>query len=340
MKRIFILVTIVLFSVGTMFADEKVLIDFSKLTADITTSEDSEAPDQNQQTVMDFSGSVGGSYQAQAEALKTSLAITNWEVVLGSSSRTVTNIALSYTVEAPSKQWDTVLGVRIHFPLDPYNSTARIVPPFSIPAYDYNQADESGELSPAEPSEDGTKISRFEDGYGVIKNVGTIKAIAVNVYGLNFPHSLSVIIYDQDGNEKIIPIGSLAYDGWRELTWSNPQYVSQVRNRELRIFPLYPYSTPYIRFGGFQVQRDGANIGGDFIAYFKDVKVIYDQAVLETERDIDDEGIWSIITERESGRQKYEMSQFGQAQVQRYLDAQRQAKEDTFTPSDGSGDQD
>jgi hypothetical protein len=183
------------------------------------------------------------------------------------------------------------------------------------------------------PADDNGKVDNTQPAYGVVKNVGTIKSVEVEVYGLNFPHALSVVLIDSTGAEKIIPLGHLNFDGWGKLRWDNPAYVSEVRNRELRLYPLYPDATPYIKVGGFLVQRDAGAVGGDFIAYFKDVKIIYDKALLETDRDINDEALWNIIGERESSRAKYEMEQFGQDQVLRYLDAQKQATEYTFTPT-------
>jgi hypothetical protein len=163
--------------------------------------------------------------------------------------------------------------------------------------------------------------------------VGTIKSLAVNVYGLNFPHSLSVILIDNQGNEKTVFVDYLNYDGWAELRWDNPAYVAQVRNRELRLYPIYPTSTPFVKFGGFLIKRDADKIGGDFITYFRDVKIIYDKAVLDTDRDIDDESLWKIIQTREEAKKKWEMSRFGQQQILRYLESQKQATESDFTPS-------
>jgi hypothetical protein len=177
--------------------------------------------------------------------------------------------------------------------------------------------------------------TRFEEGYGVLKNVGAIKSIEVDAYGLNFPHSLSLILIDQDGIEKTVFLGYLNYDGWGKLRWDNPAYVTEVRNRELRIYPLYPDSSPYIKFGGFQIQRDATQSGGDFIAYFKAVNIVYDRATLDTERDIDDEAIWSIIETRESDKARFEQSQFGQNQVLRYMDTLKQATEPFFTERNG-----
>jgi hypothetical protein len=333
MKRMFILVAIALFTVGSLFAEEAILIDFSKLTADIVANQDNQ-PTQNRATAMDYSNVAGGSFTTeQKTVMKTSLAIPNWDVVLASSSRNVENEVNSYTLEAPSRQWGMVMGVRIHFPVENWNSWAIIKPPFDIPAFEPQaEVDDDGTIQ-AGDSNGITGPSRFEDGYGVVKNVGTVKSIAVNAYGLNFPHSLYAIIIDARGNSQNVFMGYLNYDGWGELRWDNPGYITEVRNRELRLYPLYPQSTPFVKFGGFLIQRDGAHEGGDFIGYFKDVKIIYDKAVLDTDRDIDDESLWNIIRERETARKVWEMERFGHDQVLRYLESQKQATENTFTPT-------
>jgi hypothetical protein len=336
----FILVTIALFAAGALFAEEAVLIDFAKLASDIVPNQDN-VNTQNRATMMDFSQNVGGSFTSeQKAAMKTSLAIPNWDIVLASSSRTVGNMIRSYTQEAPSKQWGTVLGVRVHFPVEPFNSWAIIKPPFDIPAFEAPaEVDDEGNIEPSGESDGIIGTSRFENGLGVVKNVGTIKSIAVNAYGLNFPHGLSAIVIDNQGNAQNIFMGYLNYDGWAELRWDNPGYVQEVRNRDLRLYPLYPTSTPFIKFGGFLVQRDADKEGGDFIGYFKDVKVIFDKAVLDTDRDIDDEGLWHIIYDRETAKKVWEMQRFGANQVLRYLDAQKQATENAFTPTPAGGEQ-
>jgi hypothetical protein len=347
MKRMFILVAIVVLTVGVLFAEEAILIDFSKLAADISVNTQDGVLNQNRATAMDYANVAGGSYTTeQKSVMKTSLAITNWEVVLASSSRTVGNQVRSYTMEAPSKQWGTVMGVRIHFPVEAYNSWARINPPFDIPAFEPQaEIDDDGNAQPSDsdgitgpsrfeaPAGDNGKVDNTQPAYGVVKNVGTLKSVAVNAYGLNFPHGLSAILLDQQGNEQTVFMGYLNYDGWGELRWDNPAYITEVRNRELRLYPLYPNSMPFVKFGGFLVQRDAAKEGGDFIGYFKDVKIIYDKAVLDTDRDIDDESLWNIIKDRETAKKVWEMEQFGRNQVLRYLESQKQAPENTFTPT-------
>jgi hypothetical protein len=345
MKRIVILVAIVLFSAGMVFAEEATLIDFGQLFADIhvsTSPDDTDTePNQNRQTVMDYGQVAGASFTSEQKSImRTSLAIKNWDVVFSSSSQTVTNVANTYTREATSKRYwaqegadnteTKVMGVRVHYPVENFYSKATIKPPFEIPAYE--PAANVGDDGSIEASEGNgiTSTSRFENGYGVIKNVGTIKSVSVRAYGLNYPHGLSVILVDGSGTEKVCFMGYLNYDGWGELTWNNPQYITEVRNRDLRIYPLYPFNTPFIKFGGFRLDRDADGIGGDFVTYFKDVRVVYDKAVLDTDRDIDDEALWEIIYTRETAKKVFEMSRFGEKQVLRYLDTQRQAKELNF----------
>ncbi|MDR2942523.1 MAG: flagellar filament outer layer protein FlaA [Treponema sp.] len=341
MKRILILVIVTMLAVP-LFAAEDVLIDFSALVADIHVklgeNDTDDKPNQNRQTLMDFSHVAGGSFTTQQkQVMKTSLAIENWEILLASSARHVTNISLSYTKEAPSKKYGTVMGVRVHFPTEPHNSWAHVKPPFEIPAFEpLANIGDDGSIEPVEGNDGITGKSRFEaqeDGkpaYGVIKNVGVIKSIAVDVYGLNFPHSLSTVIIDSSENRKDMFMGYLRFDGWGELIWNNPAYIQEVRNRDIRLYPLYPNSTPFVKFGGFLLKRDAAHEGGDFVVYFKDVKVIYDKAVLDGDRDIDDEALWKIILDRETARKTWEMERFGQAQVLRYLELQKQASELPF----------
>jgi hypothetical protein len=351
MKRFFILLGIALL-VGSaaLYADESVLIDFNKLAADIVPVKinDKDVFTENRATMMDFSVAAGSTFTgADKDAMRTSLAMKNWEVTLASSARNVQNQSNSYTIESPVAQsakrnaGQKLLGIRIHFPVESFNSWAMVKPPYEIPAYEAKStvSDDGKSITAAKPSGDPKvdKLSKFEDGLGIVKNVGVLKAVSVEAYGLNFPHGLSVVLKDQDSNERQIFLGYLNYDGWKDLAWQNPNYVQEVRNREIRIYPMYPKSTPFYKFAGFVVTRDGSNEGGDFIGYVKDVRLIYDKAVIDTERDFDDEGIWQIVTVREDARKKTEVLRFGQQQVLRYLESQKQAKEADFTPrADGA----
>jgi len=166
------------------------------------------------------------------------------------------------------------------------------------------------------------RTSKF-DRKGVIKNVATIKSIKVRAYGSNYPHGFALRIKDASGNIQDIFMGYLNFDGWKEIEWKNPNYIDEVRNRELRLMPLYPQADPYIKFLGLVIYRDGGAIGGDFVTYFKDVEVTYDRALLSLDRDIDDESAWGILDQRESARKAAETRRLGDIQVLRYLEQKK-----------------
>jgi hypothetical protein len=358
MRRQFTVVALALLLVSAVAvsADEAVLIDFSLLKADIVADPVNQGKFlQNRNTMMDFSGTAGASYtDEQKKQMRVSLAIPNWDVVLASSSRSNLNQALSLTAEVPvaqdAKQFagKTVLGVRVHFPVGTFNSWARVEPPYEIPAFEPKaDIDDQGQIT-AKKDQQGTdpanaKLSRFEGSYdantkittalGIVKNVGSLKSVAVTVKGLNFPEGLSVVLLDADGNEKVMFMGYLNFDGWKELRWDNPQYVTDVRNRELRVFPLYPKTVPFVKFDGFIFNRDAADEGGDFVAYVKDVKILYDKAVLDTSADIDDESVWGIVGQKESERKLVESKRFGGQQVLRYMERMKQETKSDFTPA-------
>jgi hypothetical protein len=299
-------------------------------------------PTQNGRTVMDFSVTAGATFTDEQKGLmKTSLAMPNWEVELNSSARNINSLTNSTVVAAPVREsakvpfaGKDVMGVRILFPSYAVNSNARITPAFEIPAYEpMATADENGNIQPQTDEEKASGKTRFEDGYGVVKNVGTLKSISVTTMGMNFPHGLYVLLKDTDNIERRYFMGYLGFDGWKELQWNNPQYVTEVRNRELRLVPIYPRGLPFVKFTGFQITRDAMHDGNDFIGYFKDVKIIYDKSVLTSERDIADEDLWGIIGKKEAAKQNAEMSRFGAHQVERFLEKQKMATEEAFTSS-------
>ena len=342
MKRNFILVVMAFLLVGTfLVAEEAVIVDFTLFDADIIADENGN-PTQNARSAMDFGVAAGATFTDDQKALmRTSLSLPNWEVLLNSSARNVTSIATSTVVAAPVREeakvpfaGQNVMGVRVLYPTSMVNASAIIKPPFDIPAYEpMATVDENGDAQPQTDEEKASGKTRFEDGYGVVKNVGTIKSLAVTTMGMNFPHGVYVLLKDNDNIERRYFMGYLGFDGWRELRWNNPQYVTEVRQREIRVVPIYPRGLPFVKFTGFEITRDAMHEGGDFIGYFKDVKVIYDKAVLQTERDIADEDLWGIINKKEKAKQNFEMSRFGEKQVLRFMEKDKMAQEEVFTSS-------
>ena len=362
MKRTFILVSAVMLLVGTFaFAEKSMLIDFTLLDEDLSLTDANGNPaDQNKRTVMDFSVAAGATFtEDQKSLMKTSLALKNWEVKLNSSAQSVTAVAVSQVKRALVKETKNgskgesvdvtvpfkgkyVMGVRVLFPTWQANANAKIVPPYEIQAYEpLSDADDKGARQKPTDEQKGKYL--FDDGYGLVRNVGTIKSISCVTMGMNFPHGLFVLLKDNDNVERRYFMGYLNFDGWKTLIWNNPEYITEVRTREIRVYPVYPRGTPYVKFAGFQITRDAADDGDNFVGYFKDVQVIYDKAVLTSDRDIDDEDLWGIITKKEQARQDNEMSRFGNTQVNRYLESEKMSSEDEVFKADdytGANDKD
>jgi hypothetical protein len=327
MKRFVILLITAFFCLSIpVFAEESVLIDFSTLVPDVVIG-DAEEPNEHAATIIDFSEQAGtGFTEDEAQLMKISLAMDNWEVDLASSSKTVFNQTRSMVKSVPVRDdasryaGERVLGIRIHYPTEPYNSWGMIVPPFEIPVY----------MKETEVQGDGTVVTVEEDvnrtkfdGYGVVKNVGVLKSLSMSVMGLNYPMGAEVIIQDQNNRQMAIFLGYLDFDGWRTLTWQNPNYITQVNDRELRRFPLYPRMTPSIKFVGLRFTRDASVGGGDFITYVKDISVTYDLATLDLQMDINNEEVWGILGERESSRRSAEFDRLGELQVLRALERKK-----------------
>lgn len=344
MKKTFILVAMAFLLMGAVaVAEEAIIVDFALLNADIIADPNGKMT-QNRRTVLDYGKVAGASYTDQQKALmRTSLALEQWEVELNSSAQNPLSVATSTIKEAEVRAegekfaGQKLMGVRILFPEWTNNANAKIKPGFLIPAYEkMAQVDDQGNLQEPTAEDKASGKSRFEDGYGIVRNTGVIKSIAVNTYGMNFPHGLYVLLRDQNNVVKRYFMGYLLFDGWRELVWNNPSYIANVKSRELRLYPVYPTALPHVAFEGFLITRDAAHDGGDAVAYFKDVKIIYDKAVLTTVRDFADEDIWGIQTEREMKRKKIEVEKFGHTQVLRFLEQEKMATEEGFTPSEGS----
>jgi hypothetical protein len=336
MRRSVLFVLVFLFVLGFVVADEAVLIDFALLGGDYPADN----PVHNERTLVDYSIAAGSSFTEEEKAeMRISLAIDSWEIDLASSSRNVHTMTDSFVraaqVREGAAQYEgqAVMGMRIRFPVDPFNSWALIRPPFEIPAFaDLEEVQDDGSLST--PQEEQGRGRKF-DNYGVVKNVGVLRSVSINVHGLNFPHGLSVVLQDENNNEHELFMGYLNFDGWRTLEWRNPNYITEVRNREVRAMPLYPNLSPMRKLIGIRIYRDAAQVGGDFISYVKDITLTYDRAVLQLERDIDDEAVWGILQTREQARRDAGLRRLGNIQVLRYLEQRKMHDPDAEEPVDG-----
>ncbi len=213
--------------------------------------------------------------------------LNNWDVELGESSGDIKNKILSYCKSVKSQRFGNTLGVRIHFPKWNNNSYALIKPPFPIKIYDTN-----GQFINAEN--------------GVIPNVSEVKSVSVWVNGRNFNFGLAIRMKDRFENIHEFFMGWLYFDGWRKLTFTNPNFTENINAKKLKREPLYPYDIPYLVFDSFVIYRPADQIGGDFVTYIASMEIEYTPYFVDGEDDIKDEEVWGIITKRMLRRQEAE----------------------------------
>ena len=219
------------------FAGEVVLIDFAILETDLNANGSTEENGQSR-----------------------SIAIENWEVQLSPNARTVRSLNLSQTRESPSRQWGTVLGARIHFVTEiaRLSGWARINPPFTIPAND----------------------SRFE-GQGLLTTDMPIKDILITVYGHNFPLRLNLTLLNSNNETFTFNYGYIFFDGWETLSLFRYKELSEswllnITEDNRRTLANLNASLGSIRLQDFTIIKDAPVSGGDYIVYFKDVRIIYE----------------------------------------------------------------
>lgn len=323
MKRLLVLGSVFVFVTSFAFAETKVLIDFGTLTDD--------GDGFNTATTIDFGDIAGDSYTDEEKAImKASLFIGDWRAVLNRSSQTVGTDRMTMVKAVTSSQLGkTVMGVRVLYPNYPANADVVVQPPFPIPT---TMPVKSEDGSTAEGSDTALAPTQF-DGYGVINNVGSIKSISMTVRGLNYPQAASIVLADFYGKTFEIPMGDLKFDGWRVLTWTNPNYIYDIRNARLSLKPLYPMTVPVIRLVGIKFSRNSGvqQFTDDFITYVSDITVTYDKAVRDDlPVDIEDESVWGILKARELTRYRYQMRRFAERRLLEYNEKQVQ---DQSTPN-------
>jgi hypothetical protein len=241
--------------------------------------------------------------------------LDQWMVVLTSSANTVENNIKSYTKAVPSKKFNgNVLGVRVHFPKWNYLSWAIVRPPFDFYVYYDNGEDVNPETA---NDADSTQT-------GVLVNVGMIKSVSAWIYGLNYPQQVGIRLINRDDVMQEYFMGSTFYDGWRKLVWMNPNYSDDVRDRVLQRLPLYPKSYPYVKFDSYVIYKPETNPGGDFVIYFKDVKLNYDRAIVREEQDINDEKAWGILSNLRLQKKNQELKTIGEQLYLRKQEEERQ----------------
>lgn len=219
--------------------------------------------------------------------LPEELEIGRWRIKLSGYSDNATSRSLSdlkiVNVDtsklATDIKFSKCLGVRVYFEYSHGNDWAQIKP--ELPLSDYYS----------------------KEGEGILRNVGPIKSISIWVAGRNYKNSVEVRLKDEGGHYKSINFGSLFFRGWKKLTWNNPDYIKHLQKRDIIKAPLYPQFEPFLKFDSLVIYKSPQELGGNFVAYIKDVRVEYEPALMRREEPINDEAEW-LIQETEAKKQK------------------------------------
>ncbi|MDH4127232.1 MAG: flagellar filament outer layer protein FlaA [Spirochaetota bacterium] len=236
------------------------------------------------------------------------MALNRWVITFNSSSDVYTSRLNSYTKNIKTKKGETVLGARIHFPDHSFYSHAAISPPYEIMEYN-------------------SKGKLVNKNNGVLPNVADIKEISVEASGRNYDNKLFLRLMNQDREIKDFYMGSLSFTGWRKLTWKNPYYIGNVDQRTFSRPKLYPREIPYYKFVSFVVSRPAHGATGDFVVYFKNVKITHDlSSVDEDQLSIDDENAWGIKKHQFIQREAYLKKVNGTIRYLREVEARRMGR--------------
>lgn len=108
---------------------------------------------------------------------------------------------------------------------------------------------------------------------------GITKILSMWVVGRNVKHEIYFIIQDEFGNRAKLPLGNLAFSGWKELRTSIPPHIRQSH-------PRYN-SKQGIRITEILIETDPAETYGSYYLYLDDLRAVTD-LFAENNRDIDD----------------------------------------------------
>lgn len=108
---------------------------------------------------------------------------------------------------------------------------------------------------------------------------GITKTISLWVVGRNVKHQLYVIVADHFNNRAKIPMGDLAFTGWKKMTAAVPPSIKQSDPRYNNKQGIYITS--------LLVETDPAETYGNYYIYFDDLRVLTD-LFSENNRDPDD----------------------------------------------------
>ena len=106
------------------------------------------------------------------------------------------------------------------------------------------------------PSKDGKPVD--------IPFIGNVTHMDFWIWGANYNYHLEVLVRDATGRVHVLPAGSLAFSGWRNIIVSVPGWLQQ--HSHLRSGP------ETMSFVGFRIRTDAAEYVDNFVIFFDQIK--------------------------------------------------------------------
>ena len=94
--------------------------------------------------------------------------------------------------------------------------------------------------------------------------VGSVTQLDFWVWGANYMYYLEVMVRDADGRVHVLPVGNLAFNGWRNVVVNIPGWIRQ--HSKLRS------GRPNMTFVGFRVRTDPEEFVDEFMIYIDQLK--------------------------------------------------------------------
>lgn len=94
--------------------------------------------------------------------------------------------------------------------------------------------------------------------------VGTVTAIDFWVWGANYNYYLELMVRDTRGVVHVLPAGSLAFSGWKNIIVKIPGWIQQ--HSQLRSGPSN------MTFVGFRIRSDAEEYVDDYVIFFDQIK--------------------------------------------------------------------
>lgn len=131
-----------------------------------------------------------------------------------------------------------VMAVSLDFTGSPAGSYAVLRPPFAVQSLPSDM-----DMEPLA-------------GFGLVYNVGVIKSFSIKLTSNRYKSTLGLLLTDEEGRDRIYYFGSLDFEDRRELIWTNPSYIEEVRNHYLNRNAPVPEQKPALILKGIIIEAE------------------------------------------------------------------------------------